>query len=133
MTKVELQTLVQYWLTTSDSDWKAYLSLRRSRQYAQALFFLHLVIEKRIKALIVKETRDHAPFSHALPFLIGKVAAIPSEQMLGDLLVITGFNISGRYPDEKLEFYSNATKAFADEWHRRGKEILAWLDEKLSQ
>lgn len=132
MTNGELKTLFQYWMTTSQSDHKAYLSLRRSGQYAQALFFLHLVIEKRIKALIVKHTKDHAPHSHSLPFLIGKTPHTPSEAMLADLLVITGFNISGRYPDEKLEFYKMATKSFADEWHKKGKDILSWLDEKLS-
>lgn len=42
------------------------IHLVETKDFHWSLFIGHLVIEKILKAKIVKETKDHAPFSHDL-------------------------------------------------------------------
>ena len=46
-----------------------------------ALFFGHLAIEKILKALFVKETRKHAPYTHFLPLLASKLTIKIPERL----------------------------------------------------
>ncbi len=132
MTKTEKKKLVTYWYHSSLEDWKAYLALRKARRYAQALFFLHLALEKLIKALIVSNSDDHAPMSHNLSYLVGKTTLQVSEQYLKYLSEISRFNMSSRYPDEKLAFYSSIDKKISAHWHKIGLELKRWLENLLN-
>lgn len=133
MTVTDLEKLVKYWLDLSERDWKAMKSLVRGKNNAQALFFLHLSIEKLLKALIVIESKDHAPHSHNLPYLFGKSGLEFSEQWLEDLKAISEFNMSSRYPDENLEFYKRATDAYVKHWVAKGGSIRLWLKRQLKK
>lgn len=128
MSKKELQALIRHWLEGSDRDWDAYLALRRAKKYGYALFFLHLAIEKRLKAVLVRRTKAHAPFSHNLVFLLGRLGDVAvSESLLSDLQQISDFNMESRYPDEKSDFFRRANKKMSDRWHGRAEEILKWI------
>lgn len=132
MSKKVLLELMHYWLTDSVRDWEAYLALRRARKFGHALFFLHLALEKKIKAAVVYQTKQQAPFTHNLVFLAGKLQGIEvTEALLEDLKVIAEFNMESRYPGEKSDFYARATKTFSDRWHKRGEDLLLWLDQAL--
>ena len=133
MTKPEWLKLIEYWQDGSRRDWDAYLALRRARKYGHALFFLHLALEKKLKAAIVKESKAHAPFSHNLVYLAAKLACDVSEALLEDLKAIGEFNMESRYPNEKSDFFKRATKKYADHWHGRGQDITAWLDRHMKR
>jgi hypothetical protein len=47
VTRKDKNELIDYWVATSKDDWKAYETLKRGTRFVQALFFLHLSIEKR--------------------------------------------------------------------------------------
>lgn len=123
---------MSYWYHSSLEDWKAYLALRKARRYAQALFFLHLTLEKLIKALIVSNAEDHAAMSHNLSYLVGKTTLQVSEQYLKYLSEISKFNMSSPYPDEKLTFYSSIDKNISAYWHKIGLELKRWLENSLN-
>lgn len=80
-------------------------------------------MEKLIKAIIVKQTKSHAPFNHNLVFLLGKTNIQVSENILADLAKITDFNISTRHPADVHEFYSSTTKEQVKIWHKKAKLI----------
>ena len=105
--------------------------LLKSKDYAWALFLGHLVIEKLLKALIVKQTAAHPPYTHNLNSL-AKNLELSTEQ-ISWLDEITTFNLNARYDDVKDEFYRKSTKQFALDWFARIKILRKWIKKELSQ
>jgi HEPN domain-containing protein len=118
---------------SAQEDWEAYLALRRAKRYAQALFFLHLTIEKLLKAIIVKSSGQHAPMTHSLAYLLGKTSLECPERYLDQLSEMSKFNMASRYPDEKLLFYKSIDRSASLHWHKIGVEIKQWLENSLSE
>ncbi len=80
-----------------------------SKDFHWALFLGHLVIEKLLKAIIVRKTENHAPFSHDLRRL-AKISELNfSDEHKKWLDSITSFNINARYDDYKEDFYKKCT------------------------
>lgn len=71
----DLNKTVDYWLETAAYDLETGKTLLRSKRYPYALFFGHLALEKILKALVVKKTNQHAPFTHSLIMLAGRTGA----------------------------------------------------------
>ena len=105
----------------------------RSKKYPYALFFGHLAVEKVLKALVVKQTGSHAPFSHSLVVLAGKTALEMPEAMIDQLAEFMEFHTEARYPDAKMDFYQKCTKEFAQEKFKEIKEVYKWLAKKLKK
>ncbi len=131
MTVKDVKQLIQYWLDGSDYDWKTSLSLLKAKKYPYCLFMCHLSVEKLLKGLIVKEEKDHAPMTHNLTFLAGKLDIEFSKERIQLLQEMNDFNIEARYPDEQNEFYKKATKEFARRYVSKTKELREWLVEKF--
>ncbi len=85
------------------------------------------------KALFIKQNGTHPPLSHDLVFLAGRVSLEVSEQILGMLRVISTFNIETRYENEKFDFYKKASKAYLDEWEKKGQIVQKWIKDQLSR
>ncbi|OFZ36270.1 MAG: hypothetical protein A2504_03490 [Bdellovibrionales bacterium RIFOXYD12_FULL_39_22] len=120
-----MKKLIDYWLQGHEYDWATALNLNRSGRYPYALFFVHLAIEKLIKAIIVAQTEKQAPFGHNLVFLLAKTNLELSERIVRSLTEISTFNIEARYPGDA--FYSITTKDYARQWFKTSKEIIQWL------
>ncbi|MFO7932169.1 MAG: HEPN domain-containing protein [Thermodesulfobacteriota bacterium] len=86
-----------------------------------------------MKGLYVKYKEDFPPRTHDLVRLIEFVDLEMDENTLEFLDSVNTFNISTRYPDEKLRFYKLCTKDFAVENFARIKEIRKWLLQKIYQ
>lgn len=131
MTKADFQKLFAYWLDGSKRDRSAADSLAKTSHFAQALFFAHLSLEKKAKALCVKTAKDHAPYSHNLVYLFGKAGVVLDEQLISVLDIMNSFNIKGRYPDEKEEFYKISTKKYYTKWEKEFQVFHDILDKML--
>jgi len=86
-----------------------------------------------LKALYVKQNKDFPPRTHDLVRLSEYVDLEIDEDTIEFLDSVNTFNISTRYPDEKLRFYRMCTRDFAAENFSRIKEIKEWLLQKISQ
>ena len=53
---INAEKIVGYWIETSDDDYKTMVNLFRTKEYHWALFIGHLVLEKLLKAGVVKQT-----------------------------------------------------------------------------
>ena len=62
--KFNIEKTINHWINSSDRDYKTMIHLFESKDYQWALFIGHLVIERLLKAKIVKDTSHHAPFIH---------------------------------------------------------------------
>ena len=85
--KIDIEKIVKHWLDSSEKDFQTMVHLHESRDNHWALFLGHVVIEKLLKAHVVKKTSAHAPFTHDLL----RLAGIALELDRGELRRV-GFN-----------------------------------------
>ena len=126
MVNIERQT--EYWINGAEDDLKTAKVLIEKDRLLHGLFFCHLVIEKAIKAHVVKETKEVAPRSHNLIYLSGKANLkfdIKDEIFLG---ILMKYQLQGRYPD-----YHPAIpeRSKAKEYLTKTETLLKWLKQKL--
>lgn len=131
MTKKDAEKLFAYWLKSSTYDWKTFLGCSKTKNYVQAMFFLHLFFEKKIKALIVKSTKTEAPFGHNLVYLLGKLPIEVPQSVLDEFEELSKFNLVTRYPDEKFEIYKTVNLRFVNQWQKKALRLESWLEHQL--
>lgn len=123
----QLEKTLAYFQESSDKDWKMAQKLFRSKDYAYSLFFCHLTLEKLLKSFIVAKTDKAAPYIHDLVKL-AQLADVEMNKTTEEALKeITGFNIAGRYDDEKQTFYKKCTKPYAEKYFNLSSSIYLWL------
>lgn len=127
----DVKSVIAHWLNGADYDWNTAQSLFRSKKYPYALFLYHLSIEKLLKSLLVKETKDHAPFTHNLVYLAGKLSIEFSKEQINLLEEMNGFNLEARYPDDRKKFYERATKEFSRRYKKNAEQLRKWLKSKF--
>jgi HEPN domain-containing protein len=129
--KVNFENIVNHWISNSDKDFETMNHLFETKDFHWSLFIGHLVIEKLLKAKIVKVTNEHPPFSHDLRRLAKLTGLSFNEEHLRWLDTITSFNLNARYDNYKQEFYLKCTHEFAAVWIKNINEIRLWIKERL--
>jgi HEPN domain-containing protein len=127
----KLERVYTHWLEMSDKDFETMRHLHQSGDMHWALFMGHLVLEKLLKACVVKKTNNIAPLTHDLSRLAGITTFRFSEEQLDWLDAITTFNINARYDDYKQAFYKKCTPEFTSHWLEKIKTLQQWIKEKL--
>lgn len=112
MTEKNIQHIIEYWEKTAARDIETTQALLKTKRYAEALFFGHLALEKILKALVVKETKTHAPYIHDLVRLQALAKLDLPRTTVHILNVVNDFNIRARYPEYKLQFYKRCTRPY---------------------
>lgn len=125
--KMDRSELVQYWVETANQDYNTMMHLFESEDYAWCLFVGHIVIEKLLKALYVKNIDLNPPKIHDLLRLAEKTLIPISEEQEDLFDLITTFNISARYPDYKRTFYKKCDCKFTAISIGKIKELREWL------
>ena len=127
------EQLTQYWIDSSNLDYRAMNNLFSTEGYVWSLFLGHLVIEKLLKALAAKNNHDTVLKIHDLNKL-AKAAELESNESIKDSFdIISSFNIEARYPDYKKEFYQKCDKKFTTDNIKKINEIRLWLLELLKK
>ena len=126
-----IEKTINYWLTSSEDDFRVMMSLYQSKNYNWALFLGHITVEKLLKAYYVKKYQTHAPFIHDLYRLAELCGLELTEENANCLDKITSFNINARYEDYKREFHTLCTAAFAKEWIEKINALQQWIKQML--
>jgi HEPN domain-containing protein len=129
--KINIEKVYNHWILRSDQDFETMINLYNSKDYHWALFMGHLVIERLLKAEIVKVTQAHAPYLHDLRRLSKLSLMDFSDEQKKILDTITTFNLNARYDDYKQDFYKKCTSTYADIWIVKIKEMQQWIKSKL--
>jgi len=105
--------------------------LLKGKRYPECFFFCHLALEKILKALVVKQTKTHAPYIHKLVELaeLAKVGLSPSQ--IDNLTTVTEFNIAARYNEIKFNFYKRCDKSYTEKYFLISKNLFLWLKKQL--
>lgn len=129
--KIDVERIIQHWISRSDSDFETMNNLMESKDYHWALFIGHLVIERLLKAVVVKITGTHAPLTHDLRRLARAASLELDEEQKYLFDTISTFNLNTRYDDYKQEFYKKCSADFASIWITNIQQIRKWIKTKL--
>jgi len=127
----DIDKTVKYWLESADYDMGVAEAMYEKKKYPYALFMGHLALEKLLKAAVVKTTRAHAPYTHSLPILAGKLDIKIPQRTIKSLVRFMEFHLEARYPDEQKKFYKKCTQQFTNRKLEGMKKIFIWLKNRL--
>jgi HEPN domain-containing protein len=119
---------IDYWTKGAENDLMTADLLIREKRILHGLFFCHLVIEKAIKAHVVKTSGDGAPKSHNLIYLSEKAGLEFDDETEIFLGILMKYQLQGRYPDYN-PVLPDILKA--NEYFEKTKTLLKWLKERL--
>ena len=122
---------ITYWINSANHDFDVSETLFKNGKYDWCLFIAHLVLEKILKAFYVKNIGKLPPRTHDLVRMANMAKVEFDEDTLEFLDAVNTFNISTRYPDEKLKFYKMCTREFTEKHFQHIKEISKCLLQKI--
>ena len=131
MTFMNKNMKVEYWITSAENDWSVAGHLLEKHDYAYALFFGHLTVEKIFKAFFVAVTGESPPLTHRLVHLAEKSGLELTDEQLELLEIVTDFNLEARYPDEKFSFQKRCTREFTINYLDQIEEMKTWLLQRI--
>lgn len=120
---------VGYWVDGAKEDWEVSGKLLDMDNIRHGLFFLHLTIEKTLKAVYTKRLGQVPPKLHNLAKLAKMAGITLEEAMLETLLVVNTFNIEGRYPEGDSSTLPD--KLEARKMRKETEELYQWLKSQL--
>jgi len=125
---MKLEEHIKHWMEGAEHDLETAESLFASEKYDWCLFIGHLVLEKALKALYVRDNENKLPpKTHNLIRLAEKTTISLTAERKVFLDQVNDFNLEVRYPEFKKEFYRICTKEFTESNFLKIKETFQWL------
>ena len=128
---MDKEKTINYWVNSSDNDFKTMEHLFKSKDYPWSLFMGHLVIERLLKAYYLKTTDSNVPFTHDLLRIVEKTGLKLDEKQKNFLDLVTSFNLKARYEDYKMSFRKKCTKKFTSDSINQIMEFRKWIKKLL--
>lgn len=125
---IDIKKQIDYWAKGAEDDLLTSELLIREKRILHGLFFCHLVIEKAIKAHVVKASGEVAPRSHNLIYLSEKTNLVFDNETEIFLGILMKYQLQGRYPDYNPDM-PDILKV--NEYLEKTKTLLGWLKERL--
>ncbi|MCX7838170.1 MAG: HEPN domain-containing protein [Anaerolineae bacterium] len=129
--RADVSTQIKYWKTLAADNWRTATSLFEKQRYMHALFFGHLYLEALLKALIVHRTQKDAPFGHKLYTLALKAGLKLTDEQHDLLTRFTAYNITTRYPDQRLLLYKRFDREFTQIELKQIRRMGKWIASHL--
>lgn len=94
---IDIDKQVRYWRTGADDVLGSGELLIANGRWGFGLFLLHLALEKSLKALLVRQTREVPPRTHDLLRLIRQVELEPPADILAVMGEFQAYCLAGLY------------------------------------
>lgn len=125
---IDIEKQVAHWRDGAFEAWGEVPGMIRRGHTSFALFFLHLALEKALKAHVCRQTNDLAPKIHDLVTL-ARLAQLPlSKDQVDFLAAANAYNIEGRYSDTIVPA---PTRQTTNQIMHQAKEVFEWLINRL--
>ncbi len=126
---INIEKHISHWQSGAEEDFEVAKQLIESDKIRHGLFFLHLTLEKILKAHVCRSSGDIAPRLHNLTRL-AELSGITFPQDYADFLAeMNPFNIEGRYP----EIWGPVPpRQEANTLAQKTGEVFEWLKNRLS-
>lgn len=131
MLKFDIEKTVKYWLEGAEYDMGVAKAMFKTKKYPYALFMGHLALKKLLKAIVVKNTQKHAPYTHSLEFLVKKSKINISEHIHLKLREFMEFHFEARYPREEKAFYKKCNQEYTKRNLKEIEGVFKWLKSRL--
>jgi HEPN domain-containing protein len=125
---IDIKKQIEYWSEGAEDDLSTAELLIREKRILHGLFFCHLVIEKAIKAHVVKTSGEFAPRSHNLIYLSEKADLVFDNETEIFIGILMKYQLQGRYPDYNPLLPDILV---VNEYFEKTKTLLQWLKERL--
>ena len=124
---IDIGKQVEFWRTGAKEDFAVAQELVGRERIRHGLFFLHLSLEKALKAHVCRATWDLAPRIHNLVRLAELAEIRFSQEQTDTLAEMNEFNIQGRYPGS---LSPAPTPAEAQAYLTQAEGIFQWLNSR---
>ncbi len=125
---INIEKQISFWLEGAEEELIIAKTLFSSNKIRHSLFFLHLAIEKILKAHVSKITNDIPPRTHNLIRLSELSNLTLTDEILNFLAKMNIFNIEGRYPENNIPLPSRET---VEAYISKTEEVMLWLKKLL--
>lgn len=125
---MNVEKQVAHWLKSAKEDWEVADQLLQSGKIRHGLFFVHLTVEKTMKAVYTKRLTQVPPKIHRLEklaLMCGLNLTAEQIQVMGN---INTYNLEGRYQDEEADEIDEQS---AKELQGKANEVYQWLVSQL--
>ncbi len=119
------------WAAQSLYDIETAKAMLDTGRYLYVLFCCQQAIEKMLKALIAKRTRELPPRLHNLMRLAEVAAITVPEDTTYLFRRLTDFYIASRYPEELEEVTWSVDSSQIHQTYMATEEVLRWLSATL--
>jgi len=121
---IDIDKQIGYWKGSGEEDWEAARRLLEGGMVRHGLFFAHLALEKLLKGLVCRQTREIPPRIHNLVRLAELAGLRPDVNQMDLLTLMNAFQMEGRYPEfaAPMPAVAEALKIIRDT-----EEVLQWL------
>lgn len=124
---------IAYWKNAAVKDLQIADDLFKTKHYDATLFYCHLALEKQLKGLFVKNSKQAAPYLLNLE-KIAKLSGLKfTSEQRNSFREITKFNIAGRYGDIKRNLYKLADKTYTGNYLTITKQLFLWLKKQYQK
>jgi len=124
----DVQRHIAYWRDSAMENWKDVIHCMKGDRIALAMFSTHMVVEKALKAHVVKNTKKLPPMIHNLISLADLAGLKLTVQQLQLFAELNPLNIEARYPGNINKM---PAKKEAESLVKRTKVVLEWLIDEL--
>lgn len=130
---ISIDEQIKYWTDGAERDYDTMKVLLSSKRYPESLFFGHVVLEKTLKAFVVRETKEQPPKTHDLSLLAALANLSLGKDVLDYFELVNKFNIRARYDDYKQDFYRMCTKEYTEENFQEITKLYKDLCQQMKQ
>lgn len=110
-----IEKLIIHWTDSAKDALEAAEIMFKKEKFAFSLFFGHLSLEKILKALVIKNTKQHTPYIHKLETLAELAGLELNDEQIDFLCQVTSFNLEGRCQ----EYIEKIKKIFTQKYTER--------------
>jgi HEPN domain-containing protein len=118
----------KHWTEQARYDMDTARAMFDSGRYLYVLFCCQQAVEKTLKSIIAKRTKELPPRIHQLMRLAEVAGLEVSGERAEFLRELSAYYIQTRYPEEIRDLASQAKKEGAQRVLDRTEEVLQWLN-----
>lgn len=115
------------WYFQSDYDLETAKDMLKSGRNVYCIFMCHLSVEKALKGLFVKTTKQYPPKTHNLTFFIDKIGLKPETEDFAFLHSLNKVSIPTRYPDDLRKLFTVFTDSKTTEIVMQTEKLQKWI------
>jgi HEPN domain-containing protein len=125
---VNIEKHISHWRDGAEEDLEVANQLIDSGKLRHGFFFLHLALEKILKAHVCRHTQDIAPRLHNLVRLAALSGISFENEQIAFLAEMNPYNLEGRYPEMWVDVPSQEQ---ANTLQQTTMEMFKWLMTQL--